>query len=103
MGNEMEASGIASQLKSLFWDADWGSLNLGRHKKYIIERALEFGNEAVYRWLFSVYGDEDIISVVRTSRRISRATAVMMANFYRLPEAEVRCLRTACDQKPWSY
>lgn len=98
----MKAAGIASQLKSLFWDADLGVLDLGRHKRYIIERALEFGNEAVYRWLFSVYADEDIISVVRTSRRISRSTAVMMANFYHIPEAEIRCLQTACDQKLWS-
>jgi len=87
------AGGVPPHLRWLFWDVDVKSLDLRRHKKYVIERTLEFGDEAAYRWLFQSYSDEDIIEAVKTSRRISRKTAVMMANFFGLPEGEVQCLK----------
>lgn len=97
------SAGMPPRLRALFWDVDAGALDLAGHRKYIIERVLEFGDEAAYRWLFSAYPDEEIISVVKASRRISRRTAAMMANFYRIPEAEVRCLQTACGREFWPY
>lgn len=83
---------IPRELEWLFWDADASGLDV-KHGKYIIERVLEFGNEAAYRWLFRTFSREDIVEVVKTSSRISRKTATMMANFYELPRGEIRCLR----------
>lgn len=88
-----KAGSVPRELWWLFWDTDAKSLDVQRYRKYVIERTLEFGNEAAYRWLFRTFTDRDIIEVVKTSRRISRKTAVMMANFYQLAESEVRCLR----------
>ncbi|MEW6181492.1 MAG: nucleotidyl transferase AbiEii/AbiGii toxin family protein, partial [Chloroflexota bacterium] len=58
-----------------------------------IERVLEFGDEEAYRWLFGTYTSREIIAVVKSSRRLSRPTAMMLANFYNLPEGEARCLQ----------
>jgi hypothetical protein len=95
-----KAGSVPRELYWLFWDVDAKSLDPRRYKKYVIERTLEFGNEAAYRWLFQTFADEDIIEVVKNSRRISRRTAVMMANFYGLPETEVRCLRGPAADPP---
>lgn len=86
--------GVSSDLKWLFWDTA-GRVDLRRHKKYVIERVLEYGNEEAYRWMFKTFPRDDIVLVVKTSNRISRRTAAMMANFYGLPKEEVRCLRDA--------
>ena len=88
-------SSVPQDLRWLFWDTDASTVDLERHRKYVIERVLEFGNEAAYRWLFATFSREDIAAVVKTSSRISRQTATMMANFYGLPKGEVRCLRDA--------
>jgi hypothetical protein len=84
---------VPPELRWLFWDTDVSGLNVWKHRKYVVERVLEFGNETAYRWLFRTFSREDIIGVVKTSSRISRKTATMMANFYGLPKGEIRCLR----------
>jgi len=58
-------------LKPLFWDADWSKIDLEKHKTYVIERVLELGDPDAVRWLFSVYSDAEIKSVLETSRNIS--------------------------------
>lgn len=88
-------SSVPQDLRWLFWDTDPSTLDLERHRKYVIERVLEFGNDAAYRWLLATFSQEDIVAVVKTSSRISRRTATMMANFYGLPKGEVHCLRDA--------
>ena len=88
-------SSVPQYLRWLFWDTDPSTLDLERHRKYVIERVLEFGNDAAYRWLLATFSQEDIVAVVKTSSRISRRTAVMMANFYGLSKGEVHCLRDA--------
>ncbi|MGQ9512424.1 DUF6922 domain-containing protein [Thermodesulfitimonas sp.] len=91
---------VPARFRAFFWDTDPEKLDLKRHKTYIIERLLEFGDEEAYRWLFRHYPEEEIKTVVKKSRRISRRTAVMMANFYAIPEGEVRCLRAASVLPP---
>lgn len=92
-GSVMKMGSIPHEFKPIFWDTDIDSLDKEKHKKYIIERILEFGDENEYRWMFKNYTDEEIIDVVKKSRRISRKTATMIANFYNIPKEEIRCLK----------
>ncbi|WP_211205259.1 DUF6922 domain-containing protein [Pseudothermotoga thermarum] len=82
-------------MRYLFWDTDFESLNHQKHKRYIIERILELGDEKAYRWMFKTYKSEEIIEAVKKSRNISRKTALMMCNFYDIPKEEVACLKTS--------
>lgn len=91
---------VPNEFKPIFWDADINSLDKEKHKQYIIERILEFGDEKEYRWMFKNYTDEEIVDVVKKSRRISRKTATMMANFYNIPGEEIRCLKEQSYLKP---
>ena len=61
--------------RELFWDTDVSRLHLKENKQYIIERALELGDEKAVRWLFSNYTRSDIKKVLRTSRIISRKSS----------------------------
>ncbi|MEW6448611.1 MAG: hypothetical protein AB1426_11070 [Bacillota bacterium] len=91
---------VPAELRPLFWDANIQTLDTAKHKTYIIERVLEFGDEEAYRWLFGTYTSREIIAVVKSSRRLSRPTAMMMANFYNLPEGEARCLQKPSGPAP---
>jgi hypothetical protein len=91
---------VPKKFKSIFWDTNLDSLDAEKHKRYIIERILEFGDEEAYRWMFTNYSSEEIIEVVKKSRRISRKTAVMMANLYDIPKEEIKCLREPSPLKP---
>jgi hypothetical protein len=91
---------VPAVLRRLFWDANIETLDTEKHTVYIIERVLEFGDEEAYRWLFNKYSKGDIIAVVKSSRRLSRPTATMMANFYNLSEGEVCCLQKPSSLAP---
>ncbi len=71
---------INKELGRFFWDVDPESLDLSRHKTYIIERLLELGDETAIRWLFAAYQRKDIIEVLRFSRSLSPKSR----NFWRI-------------------
>jgi len=71
---------MAKDLNRFFWDVDPDSLDLGRHKAYIIERILEFGDERAIRWLFASYPRDEIVTVLSASRSLSPKSR----NFWRL-------------------
>lgn len=54
--------------KNLFWDTDLSSLDLSKHKRYIIERILKFGNFSDYSWLKNSYSEDDIKKVITRNR-----------------------------------
>ena len=68
------------QFRRYFWDVDVSTLDPKRHSVYIIERLVEFGDEAAASWLFEHFLRQEILSVVDRSRRISPKSA----NYWRL-------------------
>lgn len=63
-----------------FWDIDVRSLDVKKHRSYIIERIVEFGDAAAVAWLRRHFSGKDILAVVNASRRVSPKTR----NFWRL-------------------
>lgn len=57
---------IPKNLKHLFWSHDLDLLNLEKHKRYIITNVLNYGNLDNWRWLFSQYGKDSVMEVVRS-------------------------------------
>ena len=41
--------------KTLFWDTDVNNLDVVKHKRYIIERILQFGDMDDYNWMMENY------------------------------------------------
>jgi hypothetical protein len=56
--------------QSLFWDVDPKKIDPEKHKRYIIERMLEFGNKDEIRWLFSFYTKRLIRNTLERSRGV---------------------------------
>ncbi len=55
-----ETNGLPLELRPLFGDVDFNSLNWGAHCPLIIQRILETGNWQAIRWLRSAVGDETL-------------------------------------------
>jgi hypothetical protein len=71
---------IPVQFSSLFWDSDVSKIDIHKHKKYIIERVLEFGDTESVRWLSRNYRLSDVYEVLDTSRTLSKKSS----DFWRL-------------------
>ncbi|MEK7076828.1 MAG: hypothetical protein AAB967_01205 [Patescibacteria group bacterium] len=63
---------IGKQVQKYFWDVDTDTLDPGKHKRYIIERILEMGDETAARWLRSTFSNEDIRGVVKRAKGLSK-------------------------------
>lgn len=57
--------------RDLFWDTSVDRLDLLKNKRYIIERALELGDQKAVEWLFATYTRTDIKNVLRKSKNLS--------------------------------
>lgn len=62
-------------LRALLWDTDWSKVDPEKHKKFIIERILELGDQNAVDWLFSTYSNQEIERVLKASRNISIKSA----------------------------
>ena len=56
---------IPEFIKPFLWSYDAGALNLQKDKKRIITNILNLGTSRATNWLFSVYGENDIIEALR--------------------------------------
>jgi excisionase family DNA binding protein len=66
--------------EGVFWDVDVEGLDPCRHRRFIIERILEYGRPVHVAWLFRTYAEDEILSVARTSRALSHRAAVAWTN-----------------------
>lgn len=78
-------------LRPLFWDVNFDRLRIPGHERYIIERILEFGDDAAVRWMWRTFGLEAIAETVRRSRAISPNTASLWALILGIPRRSIRC------------
>ena len=63
---------IPDSSKKLFWDMDKEKLDLNLHKKSIIERIINYGVLADWRWLSLVYGKSTITDFLRFKDKVGR-------------------------------
>lgn len=75
-------SNIPQNLRVLFWDVDFSTLNIVSHKRYIIERLLEKGDFDSLKWLFSNYSEQEIRDVIISSNNISKKTFSLWNLFF---------------------
>ncbi len=62
-------------LSPVFWEIDIDKADFENHKKYTIERILQYGRTEHVRWMLKNFSESDIIDTVKRSRIIDRRTA----------------------------
>jgi len=51
---------VPEGFKAVFWDVEIAGLDRQKHRRYIIERILNFGDIEHFRWMFRVYSKSAI-------------------------------------------
>jgi hypothetical protein len=65
---------VSIRKKTLFWDVDIDQLSPERDWFFIIERILEHGDIDDFEWMRKFFSEEQINTVLRKSRNISKRT-----------------------------
>ncbi len=63
---------VPLRLFKFFWDVDPRTLNVRRHRRFIIERILDVGDLNAFWWVQKQYPTALLIEVSLTSRRLSQ-------------------------------
>jgi len=78
-------------LKPLFWDTDINKLDVMKHKRYTIERILQFGLAEYVRWMLKHFEKEDIKETVKKSKVIDKKTANYWSIHYGINKEDILC------------
>lgn len=67
-------SKMPQSFKRYFWDTDFSKIDLKKNQTYVIERLLEYGDIAAYRWLTKNFPKAALKKIAAKSRRVSPKT-----------------------------
>ena len=89
--------------RHLFWDVDPATLDLERHRKYVIARVLEFGTLEDWRLLLRRFTLESLIATAQTFRTLDPKALSFLAALGNVPRSSFRCytLRPSTPT-PWN-
>lgn len=80
---------IPQEIEPYFWDIDTEIFEPRKYPKYTIFRILELGDEQAITWLKGLFSDDEIKTIIRTERRLSKKKATYWASVYQIAESEV--------------
>lgn len=87
--NEM----IPERVKRLFWDVKKDTVDMEKHRPYIIRRIIDYGDIHDVKWMLKLFSSEEIIGVLKRNRGLSRKSAYFWAAYFKVPQTEVECLK----------
>ncbi|PIZ00457.1 hypothetical protein COY62_02480 [bacterium (Candidatus Howlettbacteria) CG_4_10_14_0_8_um_filter_40_9] len=82
---------------SLFWDVELKTLDAEKHKKFIIERILLFGNVEDFRWARDFYGEKCIKDVVISNRTLDRKSQNFWCQYFNINQK--LCIRNQSTKR----
>lgn len=84
---------IPDRIQRLFWDTDKKSVDRLSHHSYVIRRIMDYGDVEDVRWMLVTYSSEEIISVLKKSRGLSRKSGSFWGIHFGVPKEEIACLQ----------
>jgi hypothetical protein len=90
---------IPNFVSQYLWDVPLKNISISKNSNFIIERVLEYGDIEAFVWINSNYKKENIISVLRESKKISPKSGSFFALYYGINKEELECIRKPFTQK----
>jgi hypothetical protein len=75
----------------LFWDTNRNSLDLEKHKSYIIKQVLEYGLIGDWKLIQKYYGLDKIAEVAQSFRELDKKALSFIASLSNIPLEKFRC------------
>ena len=97
-------SPIAKFSEHLFWDTPVASVDVERHRKWLVKRVLEKGTKADWDRLLSLYGKAAVGDAVRTMRSLEKKAFRFACAILDLETTECRCYTNRLSRAThWNY
>jgi hypothetical protein len=77
--------------KELFWDIEYEKLDIGKHKRIIIERVLSLGNLEEFFFLLNQYDIKALLNVIKQIGYLDPKTTSFVVSFFKIDRKELRC------------
>ena len=77
--------------ENLFWDIDSATLNYEKHRKFIVQRVVEYGSLGDWRLICAYYGLDSIIAVAQSIRSLGKKSLSFLAAVGNVPVESFRC------------
>lgn len=87
---------------TLFWDTDPATIEMDRHKRFIIVRTMERGNMAEVRAIWAYYGAAEIREALLAARHLSPRTLNFFAARFDLNRQEFRAYVADGSSTAWA-
>ena len=88
---------------NLFWDVDVATVDLARHRKYVVARVLEHGTLADWHLLCRCFTLASIIDIARTLRSLDVKALSFLCVVGHVPRESFRCYTLKpSPQSPWN-
>ncbi len=66
MNKNSSIEAIPEQYKKFFWDVDFERLDLKKHRKFILERFLNYGTFDTFKWIFRTFNNDEVKDFIDT-------------------------------------
>lgn len=93
-------------LKKYFWDVEFGKLDFGNRRAYVLKRILEYGDEKAIGWMREHFRGEEVKNALCNSRGYSLKTANFWALILNIKKEKVKCLNRSFRETQklfWPY
>lgn len=84
---------LAKFLKKYFWEIDFDKLDFQKHRLYVLNRILNYGDEKAIAWMWKNFKNSEIKYALSNFRDFSQKSANFWALILNLPREEVLCLK----------
>lgn len=82
---------IPKYLHRYFWDVNPETIDLAKHRRYVIERLLEFGDQESVAWMKKTFPQDEIVEVLKIARALTKKSANFWANVFGVPRDQLAC------------
>ena len=89
---------------SLFWDVDVQSIDLQKHKAFVIERITSRGRFEEFKAMLDYYGKNTVKDKLLQTRYLNEITLYFCSSIFNVPITEFRCYKLAqLNPGHWNY
>lgn len=79
--------------KHLFWDVNLKTFDLEKHKKFMVERVLEYGLLSDWNLTKELYGKEEIKNISLNIRSMRAISLSFLSTIFKIDKTEFRCYK----------
>lgn len=90
--------------KSLFWDVDPEKIDLNEHRRFIIERVINYGTLDNLKEILRIYGKQKIKKDVFHLKNLSNKSMNFVSFFFSIPKEQLTCYtKRLSSPEHWNY